>query len=55
MVNGVVESSGEVEEDEDGEMAGVCGEEDVVGDFQEGCFSAVFGTETGLKWFEQVI
>ena len=54
MVNGV-KSCSEVQEDEDGEVAGVCGEEDVVGDFQESCFSAVLGTETGLKWFEQVI
>ena len=54
MVDGV-ESSSEVQEDDDGEMAGVCREEDVVGDFQEGCFNAVFGTETGLKWFERVI
>lgn len=56
--NGVVdgvECCSEVQEDEDGEVAGVCREEDVVGDFQEGCFSAVLGTETGLKWFEQVI
>ena len=36
MKNGVVdgvESCSEVQEDEDGEVAGVCGKEDVVGDF----------------------
>ena len=54
MIYGV-EGCSEVQEDEDGEVAGVCGEEDVIGDFQEGCFCAVLGTETGLKRFKQVI
>ena len=55
--NGVVdgvEGCGEVQEDEC-EVARVSGVEDVVGDFQERCSCAVLGTETGFKWFEQVI
>lgn len=43
MVDGI-ESRTEVEDDEDdeeGEAARVRGEEEVVGDFEEGCFCAV--------------
>ena len=54
VVDGV-ESCSEVKEDEDGEVVGVCREEEVIGYFQDGFFSAVLGTETGLKWFKQVI
>ena len=41
MVDGV-ECCGEVEEDEDVQVAGVRGEEEVVCDFQKSCFGAVF-------------
>lgn len=54
MVNSV-KSCCEIEEDEDGKMTNISREEDVVGDFEEGCFSAVFRTEARLKWFEQII
>ena len=36
-----VEGGAEIEEDEDGEMTRVGGQEDIVGDFCECCFSAV--------------
>ena len=42
--NGVVdsvESCSEVQEDKDAEVTRVSGEEDVVGDFDEGCFSTM--------------
>jgi len=43
--NGVVdsvESCSEIQEDEDGEMTSISGENNVSGDFKEGCFSVVF-------------
>lgn len=45
----------EVEHDEDGEAARVWGEEKVIGDCEEGCFSAVLWAESRLKWFELVV
>lgn len=54
MVNGV-EGSCEVQEDEYIEVAGVGGEQKVVGNAEEGCFSAVVGMESGFKSFKEVI
>lgn len=50
-----VKGSGEVEEDEDSEGARVCGQEYVVGDFEEGGFSAVFCAEARLEGFVEVV
>lgn len=48
MVDGV-EGGGKVEEDEDGEEARVGGEEEFIGDFKEGGFSAVMCAGTRMK------
>lgn len=56
--NGVVysvKSCCEIQEDENSEMTSISREEDVIGDFKEGCFSAVLRTKARLKRFEQVI
>ena len=50
-----VEGSREVEEDEDADVAGVSSDEDVVGDFDEGCLCAVVGSESGLKEFIELL
>lgn len=50
-----VEGCSEVQEDEDGEVAGVGGEEEVISDFEQSCFSAVFGTEARLEWFIETV
>ena len=54
MADGV-KGGTEVKEDEDREVTRVCRQEDVVGDFYECGFSAVKGTEAGLKGFVKVI
>lgn len=46
-----VESCTEVKEDEYTEVAGVCGVEEVIGDFKEGGFGAVFKAESRLERF----
>jgi len=45
----------EVEEDENGKESGVCCMEEVVGDFDQGCFSAMFWTEARLQVFMEVV
>lgn len=50
-----VKSCSEIQEDEDGELTSVSGEEDIIGDFEESCFSAVLRTEARLKRFKQII
>lgn len=54
MIDGI-EGCGEVQEDEDVEIARVRGKEEVICYFKKSCFSAMFLTETGLEWFEQII
>ena len=53
-VGNSVECCAEVEEDENCKSVISCTEE-VVGDFDKGCFSAVFWTETGLESFMEVV
>ena len=45
----------EVEDDENGKESGVSCTEEVAGDFDQGCFSAMFWTETGLERFLEVV
>lgn len=40
---------------EDAEVTGIGGEEQVTGNFEESCSSAMMGTETGLERFSEVI
>lgn len=48
-----VKYCGKVQEDEATEMAGVGGEEEIIGYFEASCFCAVLQTETRLKGFKQ--
>ena len=50
-----VECCAELEEDENCKKSGVSCTEEVVGDFDKGCFSAVFWTEPGLERFMEVV
>ena len=45
----------EVKEDENGKKFGVSCLEEVVSDFDQGCFTAVFWTETSLERFMEVV
>ena len=50
-----VECCAEVEENESCKKSGVSCTEEVTVDFDKGCFSAVFWTETGLEGFMDVV
>ena len=50
-----IKGSSEVQEDEDGEQTGVSCTEEVVGDLNQRCFSAMFGAKTRLELFKEVI
>ncbi|XP_030266920.1 piggyBac transposable element-derived protein 4-like [Sparus aurata] len=50
-----IKGSSEVQEDEDGEQTGVSCTEEVVGDLNQSCFSAMFGAKTRLELFKEVI
>ena len=54
MRNGV-KGHTEIEEDEDGDETGVSCHEEVIGDFYEGCFCPVAGTETKLELFVKAV
>ena len=54
MTDGI-EGCTQVEEDEDGEESRISCHNEVVGDFDMCCFSAVEWAETGLELFIQVI
>ncbi|KAK9540428.1 hypothetical protein VZT92_002882 [Zoarces viviparus] len=54
VVDGV-EGCAEVEQYQDVEGVFIRGEEEVVGDFDEGSFCAVMRSESGLKWFIQLV
>lgn len=51
VVDGVQGCTEVKQKEEDGERARVCGEEEeeAIGDFLQGCFSSVVGTEAGLE------
>ena len=54
VVDGV-KSSGEVQENQDANVAGVSAEEEVIANLEEGCFCTMFGTETGLEDFKEAV
>ena len=49
------QSCREVQEDEDGEQIRVSCMEEIVGDINQSCFSAVFGAKTRLELIKEVI
>ena len=50
-----IKGCGEIQEDEDGEETRISCTEEVVGDLNQSCFSAMSGAKTRLELFKEVI
>ena len=50
-----IKGRSEVQEDEGGEGTGISCTEEVIGDLNQSCFSAMFGVKTRLELFKEVI